>query len=219
MDKLFCNYFSKLLLIILTLIFICSSLSYANDSKNVLARRELSRHIVFDTVPMNLKEITDSADKIFSGICKEIEEIENDPVSHLQVTKYTFHVLTKIKGNIEVNSEISFKQWKPTTKDVGYKAGEKYIVFLYPNSNMGLTSPVGYLQGHFLVERSGLNNENEYVKNKLNNVGLSRNLKTQEKLSIKKDRILNNYIDNCSNEGNLIRYQDFIEAVKILMEN
>ena len=89
-------------------------------------------------------------------------------------------ILTSGCSFYNINSEeITFTQWKPTVAEAGYLVGEKYVVFLYPKSRLGLTSPVGYAQGKFLVEKKGVNRGVEFIRNKLNNVGLSKNLRTQ----------------------------------------
>lgn len=169
---------------------------------------------VFDSLPLNLDEITDSADRVFAGICEKIEVIDRDFVSNLPVVKYTFTVSEAIKG--VTTDKITFTQWKPTAVDAGYEVGQKYVIFLYPNSRLGLTSPVGYMQGKFEVEKKGSNRGSEYIRNKLNNVGLSKNLRTQKRISIGTDQFLNEYIHECSSAGKPIRYKDFIKAVKDL---
>ena len=202
--------FSLILFYLAGLIFLFPSLSSAQENRKI----EASNRFIFDSLPLNLEEITNSADRIFTGVCKKIEEIDNDPVSNLRVIRYTFKVTESVKG---VNSdEITFNQWKPTTIDAGYVIGEKYVVFLYQNSKVGLTSPVGYMQGKFSVEKKGENRGVEFVRNKINNTGLSKNLRTQKRISIKDDYQLNDYIHKCSQKGTPIRYKDFIKAVRYL---
>ena len=195
----------------LVLLFIFAPISFSQNSNGQV---ESTSHFVFDSLPLNLDEITDSANRIFAGTCEKIEEIEKDSVANLRVVRYTFKVT---EGIIGVNSdEITFTQWKPTTTDAGYVIGEKYVIFLYPNSRLGLTSPVGYMQGKFFVEKKGSNRGVEVIKNKLNNIGLSKNLRTQKRISINTDKSLNDYIQECSEAGEPIRYKDFVNAVKSL---
>ena len=202
---------NKRLFLSLVLIFIFAPVSFA---QNLNKQVESASRFIFDSIPLNLDEITDSADRVFAGTCEKTEEIEKDPISNLRVVRYTFKV---IEGIIGVNSdEIVFTQWKPTTIDAGYVAGEKYIVFLYPNSRLGLTSPVGYMQGKFLIEKVGPNRGVEVIRNRLNNVGLSKNLRTQKRILINTDKSLNDYIQETSEAGKPIRYKDFINAVKSL---
>ena len=173
------------------------------------------KHFVFDTVPMNIEEITTSAEKIFAGKCIKIEKIEKDSLSKLSIVKYTFKITDGIKG-VEKGKNLSFKQWEPTTRDAGYELGEKYVLFLHGESRIGLTSPVGFLQGQFDVEAGA--DGNEKVKNKINNRGLARNLKTQKKLLLR-DSYRQNILEEKSEKGESLDYTDFIEIVKSLIEN
>ncbi len=187
---------------------------YANEGTESSSVK-IERHFVFDTLPLNLEEITSAAGRIFTGICTNVEEIENDPESKLPVTKYTFKITEAIKG-LQGKEEVTFKQWKPTTKDASYKAGEKYILFLYPDSERGLTSPVGFLQGQFEIEKKGLIRRSEVVRNKSSNRGLNRNLRTQKKVVINEDKYINDYVESCSELGIPMRYQEFVKAVRYL---
>ncbi|OGI06883.1 MAG: hypothetical protein A3I68_05830 [Candidatus Melainabacteria bacterium RIFCSPLOWO2_02_FULL_35_15] len=199
--------FAISLLLTLLLVFIFVPFSFAQNVKS-------NNRFIFDSLPLNLEEITNSADRVFAGTCEKIEEIEKDPLSNLRIVKYTFKVLEAIKG--VSTDEITFTQWKPTTVEAPYVTGEKYVMFLYPNSRLGLTSPVGYMQGKFLVEKAGANRGVELIRNRLNNVGLSKNLRTQKRISINTDKFLNDYIQECSEAGKPIKYRDFIRAVRYL---
>ena len=199
-----------LCLIFLLLIENSICLAQTNDTEKYI---RANNSLIFDAIPLNLEEVTGSADKIFTGICTGIEEIADDPVSMLQVTQYKFHVLEGIKG-VKNNSDIVFKQWQPVSKDSNFEIAKKYILFLYPESKLGLTSPVGYLQGLFKVERTS---DTEYVINKLNNVGLATNLRTRKKISLK-DKLLEDYISKSAEAGKPIKYREFTRAVRFLVE-
>ena len=203
----------NILVICISLIAFCSLFNKSIANEPV----KLERHFVFDTLPLNLEEIIFASDRIFTGICTDVEEIEQDPESRLPVFKYTFKITESIKG-LNGKEEVTFKQWKPTARSAGYEAGKKYILFLYPNSERGLTSPVGFLQGQFEVEKKGLIRRNEVVRNKLNNKGLNRNFRTQKKIEIKDNQYINDYIQECSELGIPMRYKEFILAVKYLVK-
>lgn len=196
----------------------CFLFCSANElEEKEITKLKIERHFVFDTIPMNLQEITKASGKIFAGRCVDAEEIENDPESKLPVVKYTFKVTESVKG-IGGKETISFKQWQPTIRENSYDVGKKYVLFLYPNSERGLTSPVGLLQGQFQVEEKGFIRRKEVVKNKVNNRGLNRNLSTQKKIAIEKDRFINDYVHRCSELGIPMRYKEFIKAVRYLAE-
>ena len=201
---------------IFSLILLCSlifpvSANEVSESSSI----KLERHFVFDTLPLNLEEITSASDRIFTGICTNVEEIEDDPESKLPVFKYTFKIIEAIKG-LQGKEEITFKQWKPTSNGASYETGKKYVLFLYPNSERGLTSPVGFLQGQFEVQKKGFIRRSEVVRNKWNNRGLNRNLRTQMKVVINEDNYINDYVEECSELGIPMRYQEFVKAVRYL---
>lgn len=203
---------------ILSLVLLCglvfpASANEVSESSSV----KLERHFVFDTLPLNLEEITSASNRIFTGICTNVEEIEDDTESKLPVFKYTFKIIESIKG-LQGKEEITFKQWKPTARSAGYEQGQKYVLFLYPNSERGLTSPVGFLQGQFNVEKKGFIRRSEVVRNKLNNKGLNRNFRTQKKIEIKDNQYINDYLQECSELGIPMRYKEFIAAVKYLVK-
>ena len=201
----------------ISLIAFCSlSTAIANEGAES-SEVKFESHFVFDTLPLNLEEITFASDRIFTGICTGAEEIEDDPESKLSVVQYTFKITEAIKG-LQEKEEITFKQWKPTTDGASYEIGEKYILFLYPNSERGLTSPVGFLQGQFEVEKKGLTRRSEVIKNKSSNIGLNRNLRTQKKVVINEDKYINDYVENCSELGIPMRYQEFVKAVRYLVK-
>lgn len=178
----------------------------------------IERHFVFDTIPLNLEEIVSASDRIFTGRCISVEEIEKDNDSrNLPTVKFTFKVTEGIKG-IGNKKEVSFKQWKPTVRNANYQIGKKYVLFLFPDSKFGLTSPVGFLQGQFEIEEKGIILKKEVVKNKTSNKGLNRNLKTQKTINITEDKYINDYLHRCSELGIPMRYKEFVKAVRYLME-
>ncbi|MBI3589766.1 MAG: hypothetical protein HY094_00085 [Candidatus Melainabacteria bacterium] len=196
-------------------IFSYCGLSFGNEPEK--SKPKLERHFIFEAIPMNLEEIIKYSGKIFAGICTGVEEIENDPESHLPVIKYTFKITEGIKG-VDDQNEITFKQWQPTARSVGYEIGKKYVLFLYPESSRGLTSTIGTDgQGYFEILEEGFILKREIVRNRLGNKGLSRNLKTQKRISIENNKFVNDYVHRCSELGLSMRYREFIEAVRYLV--
>lgn len=215
MRNLFSLIFS---LCLITCLISKSNTSIANETEDKSQfKPKVETKLVFDVLPMNLEEIVSDSDRIFTGKCIKLKEIKKDPESKLSIIKYTFKISEGIKG-VGNKKEISFKQWLPTTRESGYEIGKKYILFLYPNSEIGLTSPVGVSQGKFNIEERKFIRSKEIVKNKLHNRGLYRNLRTQKTIQIKKDKYINDYVQRCSELGIPMRYQEFIKAVKYLLE-
>ena len=221
-EKNFCNFkklksqiYWPLILVLLNFSLFCPT-SFAYKTNTLTSNTKHVGHFVFDTVPMNLEELVSSSNRIFSGVCTEIKEIENDPIARLPVVKYTFKITEGIRG-VDDQYKISFKQWKPTTRDAGYEIGKKYLLFLHPNSGIGLTSPVGFLQGHFKVGFDDATRQ-EVVTNNFDNKGLSRNLRTQKKISIEGDKELSDYIENSSENGSVIGYKEFVKTIRYFIK-
>ena len=205
-----------LLVYLLLVTFAGSRFCFANTFEENNNKPKLERILVTETAPLNLEELTNAADRIFTGYCIKVEEIENDNESKLPVIKYKFKIVETIKGAPN-KKEIAFKQWKYSVREAPFQKGKKYVVFLHPGSERGLTSPVGFLQGRFDIESRGLVKRNEFVRNKLGNRGLAKNLKTRKEINISNDKFINDYIYNCSENGAPIRYKEFVKAVRYLV--
>lgn len=119
-------------------------------------------------LPLDLPEMTRSAGKIFIGHCQEasLDLDENG----MPATTVRFHVLKGLKG-VGNGEDLLIKQYgvqreplkvregeraivpmkSMTISGKGYEVGEDYLLFLYPESSLGFTSPVGGGQGKFQV--------------------------------------------------------------------
>lgn len=200
----------------ISLLLITSNANFSKaETVDETEKPKLERHFVFDTIPMNLEEITQGADRIFAGKCIDVKDIEDDPESKLPVFEYTFKVTEALKGTTN-DETITFKQWKPTVRNAAYDVGSSYILFLHPNSERGLTSPVGFLQGQFEIDSKGFFRRNKVVKNRAGNKDLYRNPRNKKVISLKKSQFVNDYVSRCSELGIPIRYKEFTEAVKEL---
>ena len=178
-----------------------------------------NQKFISDPVPLNLEQITQFADRVFAGSPVKREE-KIDSKTNLPVIEYTFKITEVIKDRkkqIGNKTHITFRQWQPITGDVDFNSDKKYIVFLNPDSKIGFTSPVGLWQGQFEVKEQKVNGvKTEFVKNRSSNRGLSRNLKTQKKISIEDNKALNDYIFRASESGQPIKYKEFVKSIKAL---
>ena len=209
--------FLVLLLIIFGASNVVSAVKANIKEESPDTKPKLERHFVFETIPQNLSEIVHSAGRIFAGHCVKVNEINSDETSGgLPVIEYTFSITDPVKG-VGGKEKITFKQWAPTARVGKYEEGKKYVLFLYPDSDRSLTSPVGFSQGLFEVESRGIIRKKETVKNKLNNKGLARNLRTQKIVKIEADKYINDYLQECSELGIPMRYKEFMKAVKYLV--
>jgi len=108
--------------------------------------------------PLNLEELTQRADRIFSGRCLDVQ-VGEDPELHRVVTTVTMTVTRKVKG--AVHGRVVFKMLGSQDAEARssaslegmplFKRGEEAVLFLYGDSALGLTSPVGFGNGKFAV--------------------------------------------------------------------
>ena len=122
---------------------------------------------------INLFEMVRAADRIFWGRCLQTEP-GREPSTGLPVTAYTFEVLRGIKG-AHTGESIRFRQLSGGATGAirglpEFSQGQEILLFLYPDSRLGLTSPVGLAQGMFRVGKSG--REGRTVLNRVGNANL-----------------------------------------------
>ena len=102
---------------------------------------------------LNLAEMTERAERIFSGRCVDVR-VELDPELGVNVTHVTFAPERGAKG--DVRGSVTIKMLGDPDSVAGlpvFHEGEEVVLFLYGESAHGLTSPVGFGQGKFVVQR------------------------------------------------------------------
>lgn len=105
-------------------------------------------------LPVSWPILRDSA-KIFSGTVLQVEHRNSDSSSALATTKIRFHVDQAIRG-VSRGQVIEVNEWAGLWQaGERYRPGERVLLFLYPPSKLGLTSPVGRGAGRFQVDRTG----------------------------------------------------------------
>ena len=107
---------------------------------------------------VNLSEMVDSSNRVFRGRCIAVTETTHS--NGLPVVEYQFFVSEGMKGTTE-GEEVVFRQLRPGGTGghggVGilglpaYRKGQDAVIFLAPDSRIGLTSPIGFAQGVFDV--------------------------------------------------------------------
>jgi len=155
--------------------------------------------------PINLEEMTQRADRIFSGRCVDVRVIE-DPEVGSRVTEATFEVDQAVKGALGDTVTIKLHGGPATTGGSGsdvvgqprFEPGEEVILFLYGESELGLSAPVGLGQGKFtvFVDKHGRKlalNEfgnktlfhklSDNARNRLMRTGLESNVEDSESIS------------------------------------
>ncbi len=178
-----------------------------------------NQKLIVDPIPLNLEQLTLFADRVFTGVPLSRKE-KIDPKTNIPVIEYTFKISEIIKDKnkrIGNKKKITFKQWKPISGDVDFFSEKRYVVFLNADSSIGFTSPVGLWQGQFEIEQHKVNGvKTDFVRNRLNNKGLGKNLKTQKTISIEGDKVLNDYISRASEAGQPIKYREFVKSIRAL---
>lgn len=156
----------------IVLLFIVLGVSFTTPASAQIFRR-------------NVAELLRDANRVFSGKCTSVRT-ELDTTLNKPVTIATFSVTKKIKG--EMGDTVVIRQFGGKVKGgfplmlsgmPSYKVGEEVILFLHGESRYGLSSPVGLLQGKFLVTKDKKTGRKVAI-NGLKNANLFERLRTED---------------------------------------
>ena len=90
---------------------------------------------------------------IFSGIVLKVEQTAQPGFPG--ITQITFRVESGIRG-ARRGQNLTVREWEGLwNSGERYRTGEHVLLFLYPQSKLGLTSPVGGALGRYEVDRNG----------------------------------------------------------------
>lgn len=102
-----------------------------------------------------LAQITRAAGTIFSGRVTAVVPLAASGAQSVKTIAITFHVEHAIRG-VSVGEDLTIHEWMGLwTSGERYRVGERVLLFLFPPSKLGLTSPVGGPMGRFAVDASG----------------------------------------------------------------
>jgi len=130
------------------------------------------------SIKMNLESITKKAGRIVEGVVLSASEgsVIVPGGQSVPVTKYTLSVFQSLKG--QTGQTVVVKQVRLGASSgmagaglPGYKVGEHLILFLTAESPLGLSAPVGLMQGVFQVQKDEKGAPNSVI-NGTNNAGL-----------------------------------------------
>ena len=113
-----------------------------------------------ETIPSNpalpsLSLLIRHSGMIFSGTALKIDHMHPNSASEVATTRITFRVETAIRG-VRPGQIIQIREWDGLWNcGERYQAGERVLLFLFPTSRLGLTSPVGGRLGRFPVNAAG----------------------------------------------------------------
>jgi hypothetical protein len=104
--------------------------------------------------PMNLEKMTQRATTIFAGVCTGVET-QHDATLGRPVARVSFRVDQVVKG--AAAATLTIRLLGNAAGVPRFREGEETVLFLYGESALGLTSPVGLGQGKFRVveDKSG----------------------------------------------------------------
>jgi hypothetical protein len=106
-------------------------------------------------VPAGLGLLARHSGLIFSGTALRVQHVNPDPANAVATTQITFRVQTAIRG-VRRGQVIKIREWDGLwNSGERYQPGEHVLLFLYPESRLGLTSPVGGRLGRFRVDEAG----------------------------------------------------------------
>jgi hypothetical protein len=101
-----------------------------------------------------LHPLARSAGQIFAGTVLEIKHHSSGSSSTVTTTSIRFRVEEAIRG-VRKGQVVEMKEWGGLWQaGERYQRGERVLLFLYPPSRLGLTSPVGHA-GRFPVDSAG----------------------------------------------------------------
>lgn len=102
-----------------------------------------------------LQQFVRAAGMIFSGRVTNIERRPATLGQSVETVAVTFHIENAIRGAAS-GQDLTIFQWIGLwSSGQRYRVGERVLLFLYPNSKLGLTSWVGGTLGHFNIDLAG----------------------------------------------------------------
>jgi hypothetical protein len=106
-----------------------------------------------DTPLPNLHALAAPSGYIFAGTVKAIERIKPRHHNSVGVIRITFYVSRGYRG-VHTGQTFAIREWAGLWQSGDrYRVGERVMLFLYPPSKLGLTSPVP--NGRLPVDSSG----------------------------------------------------------------
>ncbi|HEY4661209.1 MAG TPA: hypothetical protein VIG91_06885 [Terriglobales bacterium] len=101
------------------------------------------------------RQVLRDSGRIFSGTVLRVEHRNSDSSSALATTRITLRVDEAIR-NVRRGQTLEINEWAGLWQSgERYRPGQRVLLFLYPPSRLGLTSPVGNRAGRFAVNRAG----------------------------------------------------------------
>lgn len=108
-------------------------------------------------LPVSLQDMVERAGIIVSGRVVDVRQGGHPDYPHVTVTYVTVEIEESFKGLSADRRRFTFMQFggqglTRVPELPSYRQGERVILFLYPKSRYGFTSPVGGIQGKLSVQ-------------------------------------------------------------------
>jgi len=100
-----------------------------------------------------LRHMIRDSGRIFAGAVIKIERVDPGPTSGIATIQITFRGEDPIRG-VRRGQVLQIREWSGLWQTgESYRVGERVLLFLYPPSKLGLTSPVGGTSGRLQIDR------------------------------------------------------------------
>ena len=103
-----------------------------------------------------LRQMTHRSGAIFAGRVLSVQYLRPRLANEVPTVRVTFRVERGIRG-ARTGGRFVLRQWAGLWSggQQPYRVGERVLLFLYPPSKVGLTSPVGGERGRFRIDAQG----------------------------------------------------------------
>jgi hypothetical protein len=104
---------------------------------------------------LGLGQLSQKSGYIFAGTVTAVEPLAATTATQVATMRISFRVDEAIRG-VRAGQTLTIREWAGLWESgERYRPGERVLLFLYPPSKLGLTSPVGGPLGRFPVDPSG----------------------------------------------------------------
>jgi hypothetical protein len=101
------------------------------------------------------KQLSRAAGIVFAGTVLRVEASPFDAAQPIPTMQLTFRVDLPIAG-VDAQQELTIREWTGAWESHRpMRVGERFLLFFYPPSPLGLTSPVGGQAGQFPIDSLG----------------------------------------------------------------
>lgn len=92
---------------------------------------------------------------IFAGRVVRVERIPARELREVETVEIAFHVDQAVRG-VRSGQTLTIREWAGLwVAQARYRVGERLVIFLYPPSRLGLTSPVNETSARYAVDEAG----------------------------------------------------------------